>query len=207
MASNVTGSTGAWQTVALSGVGNSADVTALRIWANSAAFPRYKISLWEVRVLDGSGATLTPSGASASYEQVFSPAWCCSAANAIDGDETGTRWASSGSPEANDWLLLTFASPGVLPASVQLLWEGAYASSFDIEVGRSIAGPTAAIDASWSDGSDARYGRTDLDLDGCMRVSTLKTRPVWPRMAEACGCPGPDSLATEGDAWWRPWPN
>ena len=200
-ASNVAGSTGAWQTVALSGVGGSADVTAVRVWGNSAA-TAWGISLWEVRVLDGGGATLTPSGASASYEEGWN-----SAANAIDGDETGTRWATNGSPEANDWLLLTFVSPGVLPASVQLLWEGAYASSFDIEVGRSIAGPTAAIDASWSDGSDARYGRTDLDLDGCMRVSTLKTRPVWPRMAEACGCPGPDSLATEGDAWWRPWPN
>ena len=130
VASNVAGSAGTWQTVALSGVGSSADVTALRVWGNSAAIA-YGISLWEVRVLDGSGATLAPSGASASFEQ---QTWM-GAAMAIDGDETGTRWATDGSPAANDWLLLTFASPGVLPASVQLLWEDAYASSFNIEVG------------------------------------------------------------------------
>ena len=57
-----------------------------------------------------------------------------------------------------------------------------------------------------------------LVADGSLArtIAMLKTRPhladqpaaqtvAWPRMAEAWGCPGPES-ATAGAAWRRSWP-
>ena len=172
-ASDVAGGVGAWQSVSLSGVGGDADVTAVRIWANTAA-TAYGVSLWEVRVLDSGGSPLTPSGASATFEQSSTMA----AAMAIDGDDSTTRWATNGSPEANDWLVLTFASPGVLPATVELLWEDAYASSFSIDVGRSTAAPSSSSSAAAASSSDAACAWSDVGGGGGVRTAAADVEDI-----------------------------
>ena len=114
----------------------------VRMNGTQRALTGYGYSLWELQVYGTSSATGTllsqgkPATASSS-EGVF-----VAAAYAVDGDTTGTRWASAFTN--NEWIYVDLGATATL-SSVVLSWEGAYATGYQIQTAASASGPWTTV--------------------------------------------------------------
>jgi hypothetical protein len=164
----VLGSDGGSDKVTLNGLG-----VGLQVICDTAA-TMWGMSFWELKVSGSLPSpevvALAPASADAAFvEGPFA------AGNAVDGNE-GTRWASNGLPPSQPaWWSVDFPSYYHV-TSVSILWEGAYASEYQLQLKSCSSWGVGKV--GYSDGAGWKETAVGAAGDG-LTVAAVTEATVW----------------------------